>query len=434
MTATLDGDGTLTVRTTRAGGEAMPDFESQAPWFNTDVAPLITSAVIEEGVTGLGFYAFFGCFNLTSAALPSSLTRIGLYAFYGCSKLETVFIPASVTTIETVSFSFCSALTAIEVDAANPAYLSDGGVLYSKDRTLLHTCPGGKGGTFTVPSTVRVLGDAAFYGCEKLTAVEIHNAVTTIGSSAFGYCEMPVVNIPASVTSIGHDAFRGRVTRGVTAINVDAANTAYTSEDGVLYNKDKTLLICYPAGKAATSFDIPATVTTIRGAAFCFATFTSVTIPSSVETVEGYAFEYCTNLRDVTVQWDEPLSVDNHTFHAVDLPAATLHVSYGTKALYEAAPVWKDFGSIEEEEEEEEEEEGDDTGSEAVAPASLRVYALAGSLHISSATSCTVHIYTPAGRLVKQLYLPAGETASAALPGGLYIVRAGGETRKAAVR
>jgi hypothetical protein len=324
MTATLDENGALTVRTTKAGGEAMPDFDGTAPpW--SGIYLLVKSVVIEEGVTGIGNYAFYRHDSIASVALPSSLAKIGEAAFDGCTRLVSLSaIPASVTSIGKGALMDCSALTAIEVEAANPAYSSEDGVLYNKSRTELLTVPAGKTGTFTVPATVHTLADYAFFGCDRLTGVDIPNAVTTVGQYTF----------------------------------------------------------------------------------------------------------YCRNLRDVTVHWDEPLAAGEYAFHDVDLAAATLHVPHGTKALYEAAPVWKDFGSIEEEEE----EEGGDTGSEAVAPASLRVYALAGSLHISSATSCTVSIYTPAGRLVKQLYLPAGETASAVLPRGVYIVKAGGETRKAAVR
>ncbi|MDR2810241.1 MAG: leucine-rich repeat domain-containing protein [Tannerellaceae bacterium] len=447
MTATFYEDSTLIIRTTKAGGEAMPDFNgAQAPWHDNNVGnTTIASVVVEEGVTSIGDYAFMWCFSVTSVTLPSTLTAIGTHAFFDCGKLTSVpTLPASVTLVEANAFGNCSTLTAIEVDAANPAYLSDQGVLYTKDRTTLHTFPAGKTGTFVIPSSVRILGESAFHG-SKLTSVEIHNEVTTIKSSVFRYCSIPVLNIPASVTSIGYNVFE--YSSALTAIHVDAGNTAYTSEDGVLYNKNKTTLICYPAGKSGLSFDIPATVTNIEVSAFHSSTLSSVTIPSSVKTIGNLAFEFCSNLSsisipasvqaivpgafghcynlmDVTVHWDEPLAIEDNTFYAVNLSAATLHVPYGTADLYQAAPVWKDFGHI----------EASTVGNEPVSANALRVYPVEGGLYLASSLSSTLYIYTSTGTLVKRLAVAAGETTAVALPKGLYIVKSERETKKAIVR
>jgi hypothetical protein len=85
----------------------------------------------------------------------------------------------------------------------------------------------------------------------------------------------------------------------LTAINVDSANSAYTSENGVLYNKAKTTLVQYPAGKTG-AFTIPAGVTSIGDRAFHSYSLTNVTIPAGVTTIGDFAFIYCTSLTSVT--------------------------------------------------------------------------------------------------------------------------------------
>jgi len=89
--------------------------------------------------------------------------------------------------------------------------------------------------------------------------------------------------------------------KSFTAINVNNANTAYSSQDGILYNKDKTILIAYPAGKTDKTFTIPDSVTSIVHYAFRDCTsLTSVTIPNSVTIIYSGAFYGCTSLTSVT--------------------------------------------------------------------------------------------------------------------------------------
>jgi hypothetical protein len=81
--------------------------------------------------------------------------------------------------------------------------------------------------------------------------VDIPAAVTTIGAAAFYRCDLRSVTIPKNVTSIGLGAFRSYM---LPAINVDPANQLYSSQDGVLFNKDKTVLIAYPHYKNHTTY------------------------------------------------------------------------------------------------------------------------------------------------------------------------------------
>jgi len=208
----------------------------------------------------------------------STFTSIGSYAFGYCTSLTSVTIPNSVTSIESFAFYSCTSLTVINVDTANTKYISQDGVLYNKAKTTLVVYPARKtDSTFTIPGSVTGIVSSAFSYCTSLTSVTIPNSVTIIGSFAFGSC-----------TSL-------------TAINVDTANTAYISQDGVLYNKDKTTLIQYPAGKTDSTFTIPGGVTKIEYGAFERCTsLTSVTIPNSVTIIGSFAFGSCTSLTSVT--------------------------------------------------------------------------------------------------------------------------------------
>lgn len=153
-----------------------------------------------------------------------------------------------------------------------------------------------------VISGLSSIGNYAFYGCKSLTSVTIPASVTTIGSSAFNRCSsLTSVSIPDSVKTIGFYAFY--LCTSLTEITVDPDNEKFTSEDGVLFenNKTKTTLVCYPTGKAG-SYSIPDGVTGISYDAFAYCTgLTSVTIPGSVKGIGASAFFCCTGLTSVTI-------------------------------------------------------------------------------------------------------------------------------------
>ncbi len=168
--------------------------------------------------------------------------------------------------------------------------------------------------TVVIESGVTTIGDYAFCHCRDLESVTIPDGVTAIGNSAFYGCTaLESATIPDSVTAIGDEAFY--VCTALVNIKVNSGNTEYCDIDGVLFNKSKTTLIQYPAGKKGTSYTIPDSVTAIGDDAFdrCKG-LESVTIPDSVTAIGDSAFARCEALDNVTIP-DGVTAVGNSAFY-----------------------------------------------------------------------------------------------------------------------
>lgn len=237
----------------------------------------LASVSIPDSVISIGDNAFESCNGLTNLTIGAGVSAVGSSAFRSCPGLTAVTIPGSVTNIGDGAFSSCSGLTAITVDGANPAYAGVEGVLFNKAVTTLIQCPGGKTGSYAIPSGVVTIGDGAFIDCSELTAVTMPDSVTNIVAYALSGCS------------------------GLTDITVGSNNPAYASAEGVLFNKNVTTLIQYPRGKTGT-YAIPFGITAIGDYAFSgCAGLTAVTIPDSVATLGYAAFAGCTALSSVVI-------------------------------------------------------------------------------------------------------------------------------------
>ncbi|MCD8238256.1 MAG: leucine-rich repeat domain-containing protein [Clostridiales bacterium] len=257
---------------------------------------------------------FSSCEALESVILPDTLKMICECAFNYCESLKSIVIPDSVTEICGYAFEECTSLTLVDL-----------GSVKEIDEYAFINCTALE--SITIPATVTEMG-GAFKGCVSLVniTVEPGNEYFYIDDSGalmykntYGY-EM-IIFYPANITdttyTIGADVVR--VARGAFAANtylaafeVEEGNEALTAVDGVLLSIDEDegrpdydgpyyTILCYPAGKTSTSYDIPAGVTEIDDYTFMDNTYLKeVTFSSEIFSTIGYgAFYGCTNLESI---------------------------------------------------------------------------------------------------------------------------------------
>ncbi|MDE6004062.1 MAG: leucine-rich repeat protein, partial [Oscillospiraceae bacterium] len=254
--------GTLTI--TGIGKMTDWNYYATLPWENFQQN--IKAIILDDGVTTIGDYAFRKFSNLESVSIPNSVTEIGSSAFENCSALVSISIPESVTDLGDSSFAGCSALQSVNI-----------------------------------PNAIKTIAYGIFEDCSALESIHIPDSVTAIKNYAFSGCSsLESITISENVTEIDYRAFLE--CSSLTAINISENNQNYSSQDGVLFDKEKTTLMIFPAKNPITEYSIPNTVTKINQYAFrnC-SVLESVMIPDNVTNIAYYTFINCSALQAIHV-------------------------------------------------------------------------------------------------------------------------------------
>ena len=287
---------------------------------------IVDSITIPYGVTSIGDEVFAHCTGLKKVTIPGSVKSIGerafsdchisteesedgterglekvviengtetigKEAFNGCKKLNDIILPDSVTSIGETAFQY----TRLYNDWTN----GNEDVLYINNHLI--SVYQGTANECNIKSGTKTIADSAFFACGSLPGITIPDSVTSIGNRAFKDCNsLKSITIPKRVTTIGNCAFY--TCYDLQSIEVDSGNPEYCSENGVLYNKEKTEIIRFPKEKTEVSFAIPKSVTKIADGAFEYCkNLTNVTIPNDMTSIGNNAFESCSGLINITI-------------------------------------------------------------------------------------------------------------------------------------
>ena len=244
-----------------------------------------TNCNILSGVKTIGFAAFRDS-KLESVIVPRSVNTIESSAFWGCKQMKSIDIPTSVTTISDYVFAF----SGIE--------------------------------KIVIPSSINTIPKHAFSSCKNLKEISIPQSINRIEDEALRDCCIKILNIPASVQYISEDTGTLNID-SLQAINVETGNTKYSSVDGVLYNKSKSVLLRVPKLKQGefiippsvkdiakgafyyckdiSSVIVPQGVTTIGEWAFCNTGIAEMNVPSTIKSISRYSFWGCSKLNKLSL-------------------------------------------------------------------------------------------------------------------------------------
>ncbi|MBQ3150204.1 MAG: leucine-rich repeat domain-containing protein [Clostridia bacterium] len=270
------------------------DMSEIVPW--SAHSSIIRKVVFDGEITSISDHAFFAFTKLESITIPDSVTYIGVEAFFGCKALTEVVIGKGVKEIGAYAFKECDNLICFTVDEENENYASFECALFKetdgKLTTLIQYPAGNAKTSYSIPDTVEEIFNFAFNKVKALRSISIPASVSTITPYSFVRC-------------IGMESY-----------SVAAENEKYISEDGVLFNKDKTELLKYPAGNKRKSYDIPDTVKTIELGAFENANYLlTVSIPDSVTKIKDSAFISMKNLEEIIIP-DNVTAIGSNTFES----------------------------------------------------------------------------------------------------------------------
>lgn len=230
-----------------------------SPWYA--YRELIEKVTMENGITYIGTYAFYGCGNAVSITVPKSVTEMGPCAFADCESLKTMTIPNGVTQLNMELFKNCQSLTSVSIPKNVEGIYN--GVFYNCSSLE----------SIELPKKLWRLGEVAFYGCSSLKSIKIPDLGTKcIERQTFKGCtSLTSVELPASIKSIESEAFRNctslksiKIPSGVDAIEnyvfqdctslktVDIRGLKNTIKDNAFDGCKNVVIQCYPNSEAYT--------------------------------------------------------------------------------------------------------------------------------------------------------------------------------------
>ena len=244
--------------------------------------------IVDECTKTIDYSAFADCNNLYEIEIPQGVVNIGEKAFARLDNLKNIDIPDSVTNITTLAFYRCNGLVSVQVP---------GSVTAIKNGTF-RECNNLK--KVILNEGVAKIEDSAFVFCSSLEQIKLPQSLMSIGSGAFDNCTSLIsVELPDNAI-ISSNTFRG--CKNLSKIVLSDTNNNYIVKNGILYNKNITRILCYPAGIKDTEFFVPDTVKTIGDFAF-YGTkaLESINIPDSVTNIGTDAFGECSGLKEVVI-------------------------------------------------------------------------------------------------------------------------------------
>ena len=331
-----------------------------------DTEDNIHDLILDETITKIGDMACKARINLNRVYIPKSITYIGAEAFRGCSSLLEVEIPEETLHIGDSCFRDCTALKKLtvhgDIEIGERAFENCGSLeeidlpdnLAEIYNGVFNSCKHLR--SITLPRNLIAIGDSAFSSCTALEEISIPESVTRIDDQVFSGCtSLRKVSLSESVSRIGKNVFKDCVSlksfrvpqsvkkidagcfRGCTQLEeivVDPKNRYFKSMNGIMFNKNKSNLLCYPTGIEGETYEIPDSVRIIEDWAFADAKhLKKVIIPDSVERIGEGAFFHCENLEEVYI----PYSVD--TIQDTAFRGCT-----NLKRVYIGAHSFKDLG------------------------------------------------------------------------------------------
>ena len=318
----------------------------------------LKNIIIPQSVITIGNEAFYGCTAMTTATIGDGVTSIGAQAFQNCNKLGSVHLGNDVRTIGYRAFAFCTELSEINLTDQIKTFEQRNSV-YSNAETF-------QGCTsltrVVLGKKVESMGTGLFLDCTKLKTVEIHDGCAYIGEMCFQGCtSLTEIIIPESVSEIQDNAFYGCsnmtnaiIGDGVTDIGVTAFANCKKLATLTLGADVRTIAYrAFYGCEGLREVVIPDYCTTLavrnsvydNGEQFMYCkALKKVTLGKRLTSIATGVFLNCDSIVSVTAKMPEPVDIAANVFP--NRTKETLYVDPESKALYQAAQYWKDFGTI----------------------------------------------------------------------------------------